>query len=64
MGCERALDTEALSDYLLALRALLDGLDDTGRASLTLRLAALCAEEGDRRRCSAAWSWRSRSSAG
>jgi hypothetical protein len=49
MGCERALDTEALSDYLLALRALLDGLDDTGRASLSLRLAALVAEEDERR---------------
>jgi hypothetical protein len=49
MGCERPLDTEALSDYLLALRALLDGSDDTGRASLALRLAALCAEESDRR---------------
>jgi hypothetical protein len=49
MGCERPLDTEALSDYLLALRALLDGSDDTGRASLGLRLAALCAEEADRR---------------
>ncbi|HEX6458759.1 MAG TPA: hypothetical protein VF032_07570 [Thermoleophilaceae bacterium] len=49
MGCERGLDTEALSDYLLALRALLDGSDDTGRASLGLRLAALCAEESDRR---------------
>jgi hypothetical protein len=49
MGCDRPLDTEALSDYLLALRALLDGSDDTGRASLALRLAALCAEESDRR---------------
>jgi hypothetical protein len=49
MGCDRALDTEALSDYLLAMRALLDGSDDTGRASLALRLAALCAEESDRR---------------
>jgi hypothetical protein len=49
MGCERPLDTEALSDYLLALKALLDGSDDTGRASLALRLAALCAEESDRR---------------
>jgi hypothetical protein len=49
MGCERAVDTEALSDYLLALRALLDGSDDAGRASLSLRLAALCAEESDRR---------------
>jgi hypothetical protein len=49
MGCERQLDTEALSDYLLALRALLDGSDETGRASLALRLAALCAEESGRR---------------
>jgi hypothetical protein len=49
MGSERALDTEAISDYLMALRALLDGYDDTGRASLGLRLAALCAEESDRR---------------
>src|SRR4051794_25238271 len=48
MGCERPLDTEALSDYLLALRSLLDATDEAGRASLTLRLAALCAEEGDR----------------
>jgi hypothetical protein len=49
MGCSRALESEALSDYLLALRALLDATSDTGRASLGLRLAALCAEEGRRR---------------
>src|SRR5215213_4585031 len=49
MGCERALDSEALSDYLLALESLLDAGDEAGRASLTLRLAALCAEEGDRK---------------
>jgi hypothetical protein len=49
MGCGRARDTEALSDYLLALEALLDGRDESGRATLTLRLAALCAEEGERR---------------
>jgi hypothetical protein len=49
MGCERALDTEALSDYLLAVRALLDGGDDAGRAGLPLRLAGLCAEDGERR---------------
>jgi hypothetical protein len=49
MGCERPLDTEALSDYLLALESLLDGADEAGRASLTLRLAALCAEEGERK---------------
>lgn len=49
MGCERPLDTEALPDYLLALQSLLEGADETGRASLTLRLAALCAEEHERK---------------
>jgi hypothetical protein len=49
MGCERAHDDEALSDYLLALRALLDATSDAGEASLALRVAALCAEEGSRR---------------
>jgi hypothetical protein len=48
MGCERSSDGEALSDYLLALRALLDATSDAGQASLGLRLAALCAEEGTR----------------
>ena len=48
LGCSRALDTEAVSDYLLALRALLDATSDAGQASLSLRLAALCAEEGER----------------
>jgi hypothetical protein len=49
MGCERSSDAEALSDYLLALRALLDATSDAGEASLALRVAALCAEEGRRR---------------
>ena len=49
MGCERELETEALSDYLMALTALLDGAGETGRASMSLRLAALCADESDRR---------------
>ena len=49
MGCSRPLESEALSDYLLALRALLDAMSDAGRASMALRLAALCAEEGERR---------------
>jgi hypothetical protein len=48
MGCTRALELEALSDQLLALRGLLDASDEAGRASLPLRLAALCAEEGER----------------
>jgi hypothetical protein len=48
MGCERVSELEALSDYLLALRAMLDADDDSGRASLGPRLAALCAEEAER----------------
>ena len=48
MGCERARDDEALSDYLLATRALLDATSDMGEAGLALRVAALCAEEGAR----------------
>jgi hypothetical protein len=49
MGIERPYDVEALSDYLLALQGLLDGAEGAGRASLSLRLAALCAEEQHRR---------------
>ncbi len=49
MGCERGSDADALSDYLLGLRALLDATSDAGEASLALRVAALCAEEGRRR---------------
>jgi hypothetical protein len=49
MGCERPSEAEALSDHLLALRALLDATSDAGEASLALRVAALCAEEGRRR---------------
>jgi glutamate synthase domain-containing protein 1 len=49
MGCARPLVQESLSDHLLALRALLDATTETGRASLSLRLAALCAEDGERR---------------
>jgi hypothetical protein len=49
MGCERPDDTEALSDFLLALESLLDARDEHSRATLTLRVAALCAEDGERR---------------
>jgi hypothetical protein len=49
LGCERAMEAQALSDYLLALRALLDATTAPGQASMALRLAALCAEEGARR---------------
>jgi hypothetical protein len=49
MGSARGHEAEALSDYLLALRALLDATSDAGEASLALRVAALCAEEGRRK---------------
>ncbi|MEA2388463.1 MAG: hypothetical protein QOG41_1236 [Thermoleophilaceae bacterium] len=49
MGCERSTDIEALSDNLLAIQSLLDADGDAGRASLAQRLAALCAEESERR---------------
>ena len=43
MGCERPSDSEALSDYLLALRALLEP-EGPSSGLLAGRLAALCAE--------------------
>ncbi len=47
MGCERLAPFEALTDYLLALRAL---LEPEGPASgrLAQRLAAICAQPADR----------------
>lgn len=47
MGCARTLDAQALSDHLLALRALLAG-SHREAGHLALRTAALCAEEHDR----------------
>ena len=47
MGCERGLELEALSDYLLALRALLAD-PGPGDGGVALRLAAVCAPEPDR----------------
>jgi hypothetical protein len=49
MGLERESDLGALSDYLLALRALLDRGRGGEPATVALRLAALCAVEEDRR---------------
>lgn len=48
MGCARSSDAEALSDYLLALRGLLDAIDEAGQPTLARRMAALCAEEANR----------------
>ncbi len=50
MGCGRRREAEALSDYLLGLRALLERGVDQGGSGLALRIAVLCAEEGERRR--------------
>jgi len=50
MGCGRTREAEALSDYLLALRALLERGADSAAPGLALRVAVLCAEEGARRR--------------
>lgn len=49
LGCAQPTSEDALSDYLLALRSLMDATNDAGEASLALRVAALCAEEGERR---------------
>jgi hypothetical protein len=48
MGCERELETEALSDYLLALRALLAEPEPAAGATVARRLAVLCAAEPER----------------
>ncbi len=50
LGCERADEREALSDYLLGLRVLLSDAQSTGRSEdlLAMRLAALCAQPADR----------------
>jgi hypothetical protein len=49
MGCGRPRESEALSDYLLGLRALLERGADPAHAGLALRVAVLCAEQGQRR---------------
>jgi hypothetical protein len=47
MGCERSTPLHALSDYLLALRALLEP-DGPGSTRLPQRLALICARPEDR----------------
>jgi hypothetical protein len=47
MGCERLTPFEALTDYLLALRALLEP-EGAGSGRLAQRLAVLCAQPPDR----------------
>jgi hypothetical protein len=47
MGCERLAPFEALTDYLLSLRALLEP-EGPGSGRLAQRLAVICAAEEDR----------------
>jgi hypothetical protein len=47
MGCERLAPFEALTDYLLALRALLEP-EGPSSGRLAQRLAVICAQESDR----------------
>jgi hypothetical protein len=48
MGCDRALETEALSDYLLGLRALLADPGQEAERTAAVRLSALCAPDDER----------------
>ncbi len=48
LGCERASAVEALTDWLLAGRALLADPDQPGYAGMAERMAAICAAPDDR----------------
>jgi hypothetical protein len=48
LGCERAAAAEALTDWLLAARALLGERDGAGYDGVAERLAAICADPQDR----------------
>lgn len=48
MGCDRALEVEALSDYLLGLRALVGDPGPGAEASAARRAAVLCAPAEER----------------
>jgi hypothetical protein len=49
-GLERTVPAEGLTDFLLALRALLEADDDRGKAALPARVSALCAQDAERMR--------------
>src|SRR4051812_45175343 len=53
LGCERASTVEALTDWLLAARALFADVDRSGYDGVAERLAAICAEPDDRERLEA-----------
>jgi hypothetical protein len=48
-GLERTVPAEGLTDFLLALRALLEADDDRGKAALPARVSALCAQDEERK---------------
>ncbi len=48
MGLERSVPAEGLTDFLAALRALLEAHDDTGKSALPARVSALCARDSER----------------
>ena len=48
LGCERAFAVEALTDWLLAVRALLAEPDQVGYERMVERLAAICATPEER----------------
>jgi hypothetical protein len=50
LGCERGSAVEALTDWLLAARALLADTDSAGHDGVAERLAAICAEHDARAR--------------
>ena len=50
LGCERASAVEALTDWLLAARALLADPDQPGYDGVAARMAAICAAPEDRAR--------------
>lgn len=47
-GLERTVPAEGLTDFLLALRALLEAEDDRGKSALPARVSALCAQDAER----------------
>lgn len=48
MGLERSVPAEGLTDFLAALRTLLEAHDDNGKAALPARVSALCARDSER----------------
>ncbi|MFY9488821.1 MAG: hypothetical protein WAP35_09040 [Solirubrobacterales bacterium] len=48
MGLERSVPAEGLTDFLAAIRALLEAWDDNGKAALPARVSALCARDDER----------------